>query len=232
MEDETGEQHILKGILPLTIAVGGNMVLAGLFLRALINPLQHTDFIFRTGPWLFMAELISIFAIGFSLRRLGKINAFFAILEGGMGILFIAVFALGFGFFILQDLTIPLVFLGSIIAKAFGSKAAAEDLQVRKPAFGVLLLLSLLFVFAVLTPLLVKTFPFPEEVFLYKTTWEEWEKKGYTIHYSGGEFTDRPQTLLGWGAIYYSLAAAMEAGLFLRSRKYRTASGAASTTLT
>ena len=194
------------------------MMLAGLFLRALLDPLQHADFIFRTGPWLFVVEFISFFAIDFSLRQLSKIRVFSAILEGGLAILFFGGFALLFGFFILQDFTIPLIFFGSIIAKAFGSKAAAEDLLVRKTAYCVLLITSALFILVLIPELLIKTFPFPEEVFRAQTSWEE--KMGYRVSgSSGGEFVERPQTLLGWGVIYYFFAATVEIGLFLRARK-------------
>lgn len=198
----------------LSVSLGGNIVLAGLFLRALLNPLAHAAFITQTGLWLFLVEFLSIFVAGAGrsgsrFRRVGDV------VSGAAGFLVVAAFAMLFGWGFLGNIYLPLIFLGSTLTKIAGRKAAEDNSSL---AFSIPLLLgSLVIVFFVLGPeLLVRLFPFPEDFNQYAPAdWVEKHERGDI----SGEFVDRPQTLLAWGVIYYSLSAAVELAFFLRARR-------------
>lgn len=190
--------------LSLIMAVGGNLFIAGLFARALFEPLQHADFIFQTGLWVFLMELFSIFlgAITFHFV-LARKDLFWAI---HTLIIFagISTMILGFGYFVLHNIYIPGIFVVSFIAKGFGKKPSLV---------GAWLIISVLTVLIIGPQFWLNLFPFPEELMQYAPL------DAQERHIRGeiaGEFVDRPQTLLVWGALYFSVIAAMELFFALR----------------
>ena len=102
----------------LIAAVAGNILLAGIFLRALLNPIAHVNFIVQTGIWIFLVEFLSIFVSGG--MRTGFRLRFVDFFMGAIGFFTISVFALVFGWLFLGNIYLPLIFLGSTLAKIFG----------------------------------------------------------------------------------------------------------------
>lgn len=201
-------------LLALIISVGGNLALASVFLRSLLNPVAHSEFIVKTGIWLFMAEFLSIPSSGGG----GLINSFRAtgnILGSAIGFSIIAVFALTFGWAFLGNLYLPLIFLGSTLVKIFERKAIASSNLYAIP----LLLGSLVFVFFILGPeLLVRLFPLPKDFSQFAPPdWVVRHERGDI----SGEFVDRPQTMLVWGIIYFTLAAVIELFQYFKSFKIK-----------
>ena len=202
------------GLPALVSSIGGNIVLAGLFLRALLDPIAHATFIAQTGLWLFLVELLSIFVSGGAgagsrLKRAGDI------LNNAIGFFAVSVFALAFGWALFGNVYLPLIFLGSTFSKMIGRRAAPDRSVV---TYSIPLLLGSVFiVFVVLGPeLLVRLFPFPETFDQYAPV--EWVAQRQRGEISG-EFVERPQTMLAWGIIYYSLAAVIEAALSRKARR-------------
>src|SRR3989338_8635706 len=114
-----------KQMLAVIIAVGGNVFLASVFLRALLFPLLHITFIVQTGIWIFLVEFFSIF-VGNIDRRAFRWS-FGTILSTAIFFTFIAMFAFAFGWLFLGSIYLPLIFLGSTLAKIFGRKAANQS---------------------------------------------------------------------------------------------------------
>lgn len=195
----------------IILSLGSNIFLAGWFLLALLNPVSYVDFIVQTGIWLFLVEFLSIFVGG-----MGKVRFRFAeILSTAIGFVTVAIFAIVFGWLFLGSIYLPIIFLGSIIAKIFGWQAMSG--QSYRDYSIPLILGSLLVVFFIFGPeFWVKLFPFPENLNQYMP--EDWVARQESGEISG-EFVDRPQTMLAWGVIYFSLAAVIELFLFRRRLK-------------
>jgi len=192
------------------LSIGGNVILAGVFLSALLDPIAHVNLIVGTGIWIFLIEFLSIFVsggVGRAGARLGSIMA------NTVGFFVVSIFALAFGWGLFRNLSLPLIFLGSTATKVFGKKATAEQTS---GAHSILILLGSVFiVFVVLSPELLTTiFPFPEEFAQYVPT--DWATRRASGEISG-EFIDRPQTMLAWGVIYFTLTAVTNLVLFKKN---------------
>lgn len=196
-------------------SVGGNFILAGWFLSALLNPLAHAVFITQTGIWLFLVEFLSIFAGGGASGRMRRIAE---MLSTAIGFIVIAIFAFAFGWLFLGNISLPIIFLWSTASKIFGARAAKARPYL--PYTIPLLLGSLLVVFVFLGPeLLVKLFPFPEEFDQYAPA--DWVARQESGEISG-EFVDRPQTMLAWGVMYFGAVAIIESIRFTKRTKIVT----------
>lgn len=192
--------------LSLITVVGGNLFIAVLFVRALFGPLQHADFIFKTGLWIFFVELFSIFLSSLISPRMMVIaqRNFIGAMTILLNFVGISVMILGFGYFVLHNLYIPGVFIASFLAKGFSKKATL---------IKVWLIISVLTVFIIGSQFWVNLFPFPEEFIRYAPLDVQ---ERYARGEIAGEFVDRPQTLLVWGALYFSVIAVMELFFALR----------------
>lgn len=206
------EKQLRKTTLALIISVGGNLFLAVWFLSALLNPIAHVNFIVQTGIWLFLVEFFSIFVSGFGEKsvRFGFAN----ILSTAFMFSIIAIFAIVFGWLFLGNIYLPLIFLGSTLAKIFGQQATSGE-SYRVYAIP-LLLGSTLAVFMIEPEFWVNLFPFPENFNQFQPA--DWAKRIESGEISG-EFVERPQTMLVWGIIYFTLAAVIELVLFKKGLK-------------
>lgn len=195
------------------LSLGGNLFLAGLFLRALLNPVAHVSFIVQTGIWIFLVEFFSIFISRGA--ETGRKSGFLSFFTGTIGFLVISIFAIVFGWLFLGNIYLPLIFLGSTLAKIFGKRAMPDQpLQI----YAIPLLLgSLLIVFFIFGPeFWVNLFPFPEEFSqAMPADWAARRERGEI----SGEFVDRPQTMLAWGVIYFALASIIESAVFAKGLK-------------
>ena len=201
--------NLYQRVLVLILAVGGNLFLVWLFSSALLYPLQHTELIFQTGIWIFLIEFMGISSGKLLLRGISPIRKIQEILS----FLVFAAFAFGFGI-VLRNLYYPTIFIISFAAKSFGNRATPGH---SKTASNILIfLVSLAIVFFLFSPKFwISQFPFPEKVFDSMPD----NLKIQRIHGgSSGEFIDHPQTLLIWGALYYSLLAALEIAMFWRNK--------------
>lgn len=194
----------------LVLSLGGNLLLAGVFLRALLNPIAHVGFIVQTGIWIFLVEFFSIFVSGFDRK---SIQIGFAGIAATAFMFFaIALFAFAFGWLFLGNIYLPLIFLGSTLAKIFGKRAVPGA-----SAYGYaipLLVGSTAVVFLIGPEFWVNLFPFPENFYQYQPAdWVERIEHGDI----SGEFVERPQTMLVWGIIYFVSAAIIELTLYRRS---------------
>lgn len=201
-----------KITLVLILSVGGNLFLAGWFLSALLNPIAHINFIVQTGIWIFLVEFFSIFVSGFGEKSIQF--RFVNILSTAFMFSTIAIFALVFGWLFLGSIYLPLIFLGSTLAKIFGQQATSGE-SYRIYAIP-LLLGSTLAVFMIGPEFWVNLFPFPENFSQFQPA--DWAKRIESGEISG-EFVERPQTMLVWGVIYFVLAAVIEFILFKKGLK-------------
>lgn len=201
-----------KTMLALILSLIGNLSLAALFLRALLNPIAHVNFIVQMGIWIFLVEFFSIFVSGFGEKSVRF--KFANILSTAIMFVIIAIFALAFGWLFLGNIYLPLIFLGSTLAKIFG-KQAAPGQSFRE--YSILLLLgSVLIVFIVSPEFWVNLFPFSDNFNQFMpTNWAERIERGEI----SGEFVERPQTMLVWGVIYFVLASVIELALFKKGLK-------------
>lgn len=193
----------VKDILSLVVSVAANLSLAAVFGRALLSPEAHVDFIFRTGMLVFLIEFLSVHSGFLFIGLTGEGGA----KSLGIKISLLAVYAIfAFGFGILsKNIYVPVIFLLGLTAKFFAQKATHDPIL---PILSIpLLILSVIVVVFALPERLETLFPFPEAVMAQKPAG------------SGGEFVDRPQTLLAWGALYYPVVAIISVIVFLFSRR-------------
>lgn len=195
------EKQPRKTTLALILSVGGNLFLAGWFLIALLNPIAHVNFIVQTGLWLFLVEFFSIFVSGFGERSIRF--RFANILSTAF------MFAIAFGWLFLGNIYLPLIFLGSTLAKIFGQQATSgESYRI----YAIPLFLGSTLAVSMIGPeFWVNLFPFPENFSQFQPA--DWAKRIESGEISG-EFVERPQTMLVWGIIYFTLVAVIEFALF------------------
>lgn len=200
----------LGEIPSLVISLGGNIFLVSIFARALLSPLTHADFIFKTGMMLFVVEFLSIHSggmLGAPVVEGQKKKALFIRKMIGIPITFFllgfyALFVLVFGF-ALKSWFIPLFFLVSLMMKVFSNKVTHNPFS---SAISIILLIFSVMVVALTSPILQMLFPFPAEVLEQK------------MPNSSGLFIDAPQTLLVWGILYFSFTILADIILFWKGR--------------
>lgn len=183
------------------MSVAANLSLAAVFGRALLSPEDQVDFIFRTGVLVFLIEFLSVHS-GFLLIGLTGDAKSLAIKIPLLAVY--AIFVFGFGA-VSKNMYLPLIFFLGLIAKFFAQKATHNPIL---PILSVpLLILSVIVVVFALPERLEALFPFPEAVMAQKPAG------------SSGDFVDRPQTLLAWGVLYYTVIAIMSVIAFLFSKR-------------
>lgn len=79
-----GTNHILQ----LVAAIGGNVILAGMFIKALLNPGDNAEFIVKTSALIFVIEFLAIHSSVFLLLFKGISMAFEKVFTGFIFILF------------------------------------------------------------------------------------------------------------------------------------------------
>jgi hypothetical protein len=205
------ETKKIKKNAPLIMAVGGNLVLAGIFFQALIFPHSSIDFIFRASLLIFIVEFFSIHSSGMAAKittntirvagmkmKVSKNEEKIII----MGIYILLVILISITF---QNWIVPFFFIISMVTKFFGHKSRAVLASSMLYNF-VIFLISILLIILLTEPLKLM-FPFPPEVLLKKDPG------------TSGLFIDAPQTVLFWGVIYFTSLAIMEIALYKKNLK-------------
>lgn len=201
--------HRLQGGAALAVAIGGNLFLVWLFVRALLSPLEHVAFIHQAFL-LILIETLSIHAsIAFNELRAGRSLGHDAPSSPfGVVTLFAAIaILLGYAF---GNYALPLFFVVGLGAKAFANRAAPPESKFVANLPFFVLFFSILSMIP-LMPVFQSHFPFPAEFFTRK------------IEGVLGELTNTLQYdfhgPLAWGIVYFSLLAILEAVLFWRKKR-------------
>lgn len=197
-------------IVSLSIALATNLFMVGLFCRALTNPAGFTDFIYKTGIMIFVIEFMSLHSSGMFLGAVrekmpsgklafstkGKIllMAFYMIMVGA--------FAAGTG-----QWMPALYFFISLVGKATFSRTIEARKRLAPVAAGIAMLLLSTFIVVFSAQLLADWFPLPAEV------------RAARPPDQSGLFVSTPQTLLAWGAIYFSLMTVCEVMIYRKHRQ-------------
>jgi hypothetical protein len=192
------------------MALATNLFMVGLFCRALTNPAGFTDFIYKTGIMIFVIEFMSLHSSGMMLgsaqrtEKSGK-TAFSTrgrIVLVGFYTLMVGAFAAGTGQWM------PAVyFVISLVGKAIFNRTLDIRKRLAPVAAGVAMLLLSTFVVVLSARLLADWFPLPAEV------------RAARPPAQGGLFVDTPQTLMAWGAIYFSLMTICDVMIYRRHRE-------------
>jgi len=192
----------------LLLAIATNLFLAGLFYRALIRPVEFVDFIYRTGIMIFMIEFMSLHSSGmlFGAAREARQNGKRVMPLKAKITLFIFynIMVAGIAAATGQWLA-ALYFFASLVSKAFFSRSIDSQRRMAPVAAGIAMLLLSTFVVVFAAPLLSHWFPFPSEVRSARPAGQS------------GLFIDKPQTLMAWGVMYFSLITICEVIIFRRS---------------
>ncbi|MEI6850609.1 MAG: hypothetical protein WCK26_01420 [Candidatus Saccharibacteria bacterium] len=185
-------------LLYLAIPVISYLLVAGLYLVAMLNPQNNIDFIYGYGMFIVIAEFLSVFSSNIVMSEFRLFDNIFAII---ILMFFVVVFS-----FVLHSIYPGLILGLSIIAKIFTNKTrlstnesstfSFDDYTTLGIFFGTLLLI------AFSSPLLGKLLTLPESVLINKPA------------NTTGIFVDTPQLLLIWGVLYFSLLAAARIWFF------------------
>lgn len=201
----------IKDIIPLTMAVGGNMILAGIFFQALIFPRTSIDFIFRASILIFIVEFLSIHSSGMAARTsesqlhvLGKKINISKNIEKVFLIIFYIFFVVAISI-TFKNWIVPSFFFVSLVTKFFGNKSRA--MLTSSMLYNLIIFFISIFLIIILSVPLQMMFPIPSEVLMMKDSG------------TSGLFVDAPQTVLFWGVIYFVSLAIMEIALYKKSLK-------------
>ena len=180
----------------LFVALLNYSLIIFLFLRALMSPLDHLDFIYGFGIFVFVAEFLSIHSSGMLSSRQRLPATLFVI---SIYVILALAFSIGLGSFYPA-----LILILSIVAKAVTAPRPTQTETPSKKLLSnllvvqvVLLVGTVLFV-CMFGWLLTILLPFPEAVYAARPA------------NTSGIFVEQPQTLLVWGILYYSLLAAWQ----------------------
>ena len=204
----SGDMFTKTGSLLLAIAT--NLFLAGLFYRALVNPVDFKDFIYKTGLMIFMIEFMSLHSSGMffgAAQEVGKpVNKVMTLKVKITMFVFYNIFVVVFASFTGQWLA-ALYFAVSLASKAVYSRSIDAAKRLAPVAAGIAMLLLSTFLVVFTAPLLADWFPFPSEV------------KAARPSGQSGLFLDTPQTLMAWGVIYFTLVTLCEIAIFRKAMK-------------
>lgn len=173
-------------------SVIGNLFMAWLFLRALVWPENHAQFIFRSGLMLYIAEFLTIHSAGMTEGPQDGKNSKGPGRIFPLGIYGLFIFLCAYG---LKSWFIAIHFWVSLLSKLFFKRSAGRDMGHTLQAFGTMNLIASTFLVILLAPLLNSVFPMPPEVMAQR------------MPNSSGLFVDVPQTLLAWGVLYFTFTA-------------------------
>jgi hypothetical protein len=201
---------MISRTISLGIAMTTNLLLVVLFCRALTHPAGFTDFIYKTGIMIFVIEFMSLHSSGMFLgavQQEGKTGKT-ALSTRGKIVLFafynimVVAFAAGTGQWIAA-----LYFFISLVGKATFSRTIDAQKRLAPVAAGIAMLVVATFVVVLSASLLADWFPLPAEV------------RAARPPDQGGLFVNTPQTLMAWGAIYFSLMTICELMIFRKHRE-------------
>lgn len=195
--------------ISLGITLATNLFMVGLFCSALIQPALFTDFIYRTGIMIFLIEFMSLHSSGMMMGvtpKAGKGGRFLS--STGGRILLTAFYTLMVGVFaaITGQWMPALYFFVSLVGKATFGRTIDARKRMAPVAAGIAMLLLSTFVVVFSARLLADWFPLPAEV------------RAARPPDQGGLFVDTPQTLMAWGALYFSLMTFCEVMIYRRHR--------------
>ena len=194
--------------LSLLAAIATNLFLAGLFYRALSNPLYFKDFIYKTGLMIFVIEFMSLHSSGMffgpaqQAKKTGK-KVMTTKVKSAL-LVFYIMFVYAFAS-ATEHWLAALYFVVSLASKALYSRSIDLERRLAPVAAGIAMLVISTFVVVFAAPLLANWFPFPPEVLSARPTGQS------------GLFINTPQTLMAWGALYFSLMTLCELVIFRRS---------------
>ncbi|MDA2934459.1 hypothetical protein MYX82_08955 [Acidobacteria bacterium AH-259-D05] len=194
----------------LSISLSGNLLLAGVFLSALVYPSEDTSFVLNAGLLIFLIEFLSIHssAMAWGVKK-GKVQTsgiaqeFFKKHVKETLIVLYSLFAITFAV-AFKNVFYPLYFFVSLIGKFFGDKAAPSE---QKTWVEVGLFIVSMYIVLPFSGILQEHFPIP-----------------YTLYNENpdvavGLFSDTPHTVLAWGVIYFILLTIVEIMFFVRRTK-------------
>ena len=171
-----------------------------LYVQALANPLDHIDFIYGFGMFIFIAEFLSIHSSAMltglkNIRQAYSLTAFYMI--------FAVAFSVALGTYYPALILILSITAKSILAttpqirSAPSSSGITHDSTIVSTA---VIFLSTAFAVGLFGWVIAVFIPFPEAVYASKPA------------NASGIFVDMPQTLLAWGILYYSLLIIWQVG--------------------
>ena len=181
-----------------------NLILVGLFVRALMDPVEFKDFIYKTGLMIFVLEFMTLHSSGMffgSQQKTDGKSPLKTVKAKIAMISFYSLFIVTFAAMTKQWLA-AVYFVVSLVSKAFFSRAINPEQRMAPVAAGIVMLLLSTFIVVWSAGLLVDWFPFPSEVRSAKPAGQS------------GLFIDKPQTMVVWGILYFSLMTVCEVLIF------------------
>lgn len=180
----------------LLIAVATNVTLAALFYRALTNPVDFTDFIYKTGIMIFLLEFMSLHSSGMffgaAQERRKTRKKWMTLKVKVFMFIFYNIFVVTFASVTGQWLA-AVYFFVSLASKAVFSRSVDAEQRLAPVAAGIAMLLLSTFIVVFSASLLADRFPFPAEVRAARPPGQS------------GLFVSTPQTLMAWGVLYFGL---------------------------
>lgn len=197
-------QQSINRTLSSAAAIVGNLSLVWLFFSALLWPQDHIAFIGSTGAAIFLFEFLSIHSTGMLMNA----DVVGSVWKGRrFGFLLLAVYVLFTGAFYLsfRNLTMPIMFLVSVVSKLFGARVS--DQQMKRAVLPMFPFIGWSFVVFVIMPgIWTRLFILPQDIAFRPS--------------GGGQATglmvDHPQLVLVWGMFYFLTLALMETYFFLK----------------
>lgn len=183
----------------LIVSVIGSLFLSWLFLKAIINPAAHADFILRIGILIFVIEFLTIHSSAMLAGSRDEAqqkgwraprNIFFICLY--------SIFALSIGFG-LQNWVLPGVFFISLLTKVLGNKA--HDHNKKQVLYPVLLLMGCQMLSLFFAYWIQSLWPLPLDIY-------------DSIMASSSGMETRPLFFIVWGVFYYFFFAVVDVILF------------------
>jgi hypothetical protein len=192
----------------LFVAVATNLFLAGLFYNALTNPIDYTDFIYRTGMMIFVIEFMSLHSSGmfFGAAQEAEKKGVPALNTKTKIILvsFYCITVIAFAAETQQWLPV-VYFVISLASKVVYSRSIDAQKQLAPVAAGIAMLLLSTFIVVFSATFLAEWFPFSAEV------------KAARPAGQSGLFVSTPQTLMVWGVLYFTFMTLCEIAIFRSS---------------
>ena len=180
----------------MAITIIGNLILAGIFMRALLDPQGNLDFIYSSATLILLMEFLSIHSTGMiGAMKMNKLSGIeekkrrlvlFLILPA-IYALFVIVYGIVF-----QVFWVPAYFIASVFSKIFFDKSKPNLLSIK-----------------ISIPILILT------IFLVGVVGTEYINAHITMDITNstgyespvGFLSNSPQATVLWGVLYYGLCA-------------------------
>ncbi|MBU0470331.1 MAG: hypothetical protein KKA62_06185 [Nanoarchaeota archaeon] len=199
-------QSDIKRIGALMISVIASVSLIWIFISSLLFPEKNVNFIINTGMLIFIFEFLSVHSSVMIIGIQQSPKKMFWLKVGlfSFYFLFVTVVAL-----VESNWFFLFLFLSSLATKIFLNKAVDRSIMsILTPFIYVALLLISVSIVCSFPHFFEIIFPFPAEIMQTLT------ESGST-----GLFIEVPQTLLSWGALYYSLSLIVNLIIFFVARR-------------